>query len=251
MGNIACITKLIWQIAQKKDNLWIKWIHARYLKSQNWRTYTPPSECSWYWRKILWVRDSVSYRLWMAPTFSVTACYLHLLGTMATTPWASIAWSQVASPRHSFIAWVGFHGKLPVMDRLVKFLNQPLPTDCSLCSSAVETHDHLFLHCRRSRQLWHHIHTWWPSKVKLASFQEFVASLKQVRQGPVRKQITFALHVAGLYYIWTARNCSRFEGQTIQPYTIFKQIKDHITQRVLHLAYSSPRYKRVVDRILM
>jgi len=91
LWNIACITKLIWQIAQKKDNLWIKWIHARYLKSQNWRTYTPPSECSWYWRKILWVRDSVSHGLWMAPTFSVTACYLHLLGTMATTPWASIA----------------------------------------------------------------------------------------------------------------------------------------------------------------
>ena len=32
MWNKASIAKLIWVIAKKKDNLWVQWVHGRYLK---------------------------------------------------------------------------------------------------------------------------------------------------------------------------------------------------------------------------
>ena len=54
--NKARIAKLIWSIAQKKDILWVKWVHERYLKQQDW-SYQQPSECSWYWRKLTRIKE--------------------------------------------------------------------------------------------------------------------------------------------------------------------------------------------------
>ena len=30
--NMAYITKLVWAITQKKDCLWVRWVHGRYLR---------------------------------------------------------------------------------------------------------------------------------------------------------------------------------------------------------------------------
>ncbi|KAJ8435469.1 hypothetical protein Cgig2_021102 [Carnegiea gigantea] len=55
--NKALITKLVWVIANKKDLLWVKWIHGKYLKSNNWWSCHPPKDCSWYWRKICFIKE--------------------------------------------------------------------------------------------------------------------------------------------------------------------------------------------------
>jgi len=55
--NKASIIKLVWCIALKKDILWEKWIHTKYLKTKDWWTYQPPSNCNWYWRKIISIKD--------------------------------------------------------------------------------------------------------------------------------------------------------------------------------------------------
>ena len=31
--NQASIAKLVWAVATKKDNLWVKWVHGKYLKT--------------------------------------------------------------------------------------------------------------------------------------------------------------------------------------------------------------------------
>ena len=40
LWNQACIAKLVWDIARKKDGLWIQWIHGRYIKDRGWWDYT-------------------------------------------------------------------------------------------------------------------------------------------------------------------------------------------------------------------
>ena len=35
------IAKLIWVIAEKKDTLWVKWVHGKYLKNKDWWDYAP------------------------------------------------------------------------------------------------------------------------------------------------------------------------------------------------------------------
>ena len=46
--NAACITKLVWAIAKKKDSLWVQWVHGRYIKGKDWWEYTPKGDLSWY-----------------------------------------------------------------------------------------------------------------------------------------------------------------------------------------------------------
>lgn len=39
-------------MATKQDNLWVKWVHAVYIKSDDRWECSPGSGASWYWKKI-------------------------------------------------------------------------------------------------------------------------------------------------------------------------------------------------------
>ena len=51
--NQASIAKLVWMVALKKDIMWVKWVHGKYLKLKDWWDYQPPPDCSWYWKKLV------------------------------------------------------------------------------------------------------------------------------------------------------------------------------------------------------
>ena len=55
--NKAIIAKLVWAIASKKDVLWVKWVHGKYLKQQDLWSYTPAQDSSWYWKKICSIKE--------------------------------------------------------------------------------------------------------------------------------------------------------------------------------------------------
>lgn len=57
--NMAAIGKIIWSIAHKKDNLWIKWVHTIYIKEKSWRDYKPTYICSWVWKGLGGVKDQM------------------------------------------------------------------------------------------------------------------------------------------------------------------------------------------------
>lgn len=49
--------KLIWAIDEKKDNLWVRWVHHIYLKGDNIWEHTSPENGSFNWRKLMAIRD--------------------------------------------------------------------------------------------------------------------------------------------------------------------------------------------------
>jgi len=53
LWNKANIIKLVWHVAMKKDVLWVKWVHEKYLKSAEGGAYKAPNDCTWYWRKVV------------------------------------------------------------------------------------------------------------------------------------------------------------------------------------------------------
>ena len=57
MWNKACVAKLVWVVAMKAGNLWVKWVHERYLRGRDWWSYTPRSDTSWYWKKLVKVKE--------------------------------------------------------------------------------------------------------------------------------------------------------------------------------------------------
>ena len=62
--NKACIAKLVWNVVMKKDTLWVKWVHERYLKQAEWREYQAPPDSSWYWKKVTHVKDMFKQSPW-------------------------------------------------------------------------------------------------------------------------------------------------------------------------------------------
>ncbi|XP_021713507.1 uncharacterized protein LOC110681676 [Chenopodium quinoa] len=46
--NTAAHGKNVWDIAQKKENLWIRWVNSVYLKGKNWFDYKLQADASWY-----------------------------------------------------------------------------------------------------------------------------------------------------------------------------------------------------------
>ncbi|CAI8588410.1 unnamed protein product [Vicia faba] len=57
--NVAVIGKYVCYVARKKDNVRIKWVNQVYLKEAGWWDYGVPSYGSWYWKKIMEVKDSL------------------------------------------------------------------------------------------------------------------------------------------------------------------------------------------------
>ena len=79
--NKALIAKLVWAIENKKDLLWVKWVHGRYLKNNDWWSYSPPQDCSWYWKKICFIKEFFKGELpptqwiWKDKPYKVTTGY--------------------------------------------------------------------------------------------------------------------------------------------------------------------------------
>ncbi|XP_060170346.1 uncharacterized protein LOC132601264 [Lycium barbarum] len=57
--NQAAITKLCWDLAHKEDKLWVKWIHAYYIKDQQLSVCPIPQIASWMTRKIVAARGVI------------------------------------------------------------------------------------------------------------------------------------------------------------------------------------------------
>lgn len=51
--NKAAVEKHLWAITKKKNCLWIRWIHAYYIKNKSIDTMSIPKNATWVVRKIL------------------------------------------------------------------------------------------------------------------------------------------------------------------------------------------------------
>lgn len=54
--NTAAVGKHVRAVCTIQDSLWVEWVHAVYLKDQNWLTVALV-DCSWYWKNICSVKQ--------------------------------------------------------------------------------------------------------------------------------------------------------------------------------------------------
>ncbi|XP_047331754.1 uncharacterized protein LOC124935362 [Impatiens glandulifera] len=67
--------------------------------------------------------------------------------------WASLVWSLKIIPRHRFILWLAFCGRLSTRDRILAYMDIP-DANCVLCSGFAESIDHLLGSCFFARSIW-------------------------------------------------------------------------------------------------
>ena len=110
--NKASIAKIVWAIAEKKNLLWVKWLHGRYLRNQDWWDFQASPDCSWYWKKLVATKElfkkGISNRtLWHwhdGQHYTVQSGYRWQLGGMIYKDWSKIIWVRTTTPRHATTA---------------------------------------------------------------------------------------------------------------------------------------------------
>ncbi|XP_062119360.1 uncharacterized protein LOC133833120 [Humulus lupulus] len=55
--NLVLLAKYVWAVSSKHDILWVKWVDSIYLKGHNFWHYRVPQDVSWYWKRLLKLRD--------------------------------------------------------------------------------------------------------------------------------------------------------------------------------------------------
>uniref|UniRef100_A0A803PLB3 Reverse transcriptase domain-containing protein n=1 Tax=Cannabis sativa TaxID=3483 RepID=A0A803PLB3_CANSA len=198
--NEAAIFKHVWSIANKKDNLWIRWIHSIYIKKEEWWEHKAPSNSSWYWCKIAKARDKVKQLMnintFSSNQYSIAAGYKLIQGNFEHFFWCKGSWSRLNVPKHSFIV-----------------------------SSDKETADHLFFACRFSLEVLQQVKLWLDWRVASSSLQALVRRVDRGKYSKFRKQVYYAAIAASVYSVWQNRNAQIWNSNMHTVGSLMQQIK--------------------------
>lgn len=157
--NRAAVAKLCWDLAQKEDKLWIRWIHNYYIKNQ--RNWGNPKQVSWMCRKIMSAKEIVEQlqTTGVKAGSKIKQIYLQMIGEQPRVQWKCLMYQNAARPKAYFIMWIMLNKRLLTANRLEKWRYEVAKT-CVLCQKEEETNDHLFIECNFACMLWNKLLGW-------------------------------------------------------------------------------------------
>ena len=109
--NSAAIEKYVWDIASKKDNLFVKWVHSVYIPEEDWWEYKPKGEVSWYWKKIVAVKAMIKnfsdLQQFVAEKYEIQKWYYKFYNEQRqVVSWCSSVWDRLNMHKHRIILWL-------------------------------------------------------------------------------------------------------------------------------------------------
>lgn len=143
--NKVAITKLCWEVENKEDKLWIRWIHNYYIMDQEFSNMTVSQLACWMVRKIFQAKNYLSHITDFRNSV-IKQVYLKLLGDLTKVPWKGLMYHNQARPKAMFTMWLQVQGRLLTTDKLLKWGIQTDDT-CILCKTTLKNRDHLFAEC--------------------------------------------------------------------------------------------------------
>ena len=161
--NNAIIGKLVWDITKKADNLWVKWVHDKYIKQQDWRSYNAPNSASWVVKHICKAKQEIMGVCgsdWFdRGKYTTAETYKKLQNTGESLRWCKAIWDHHNIPKHCFVGWLAMKRRLMTRNRLIA-MGGCQSDSCLLCENGKEDHDHLFFDCIFSKQCISRIQSW-------------------------------------------------------------------------------------------
>lgn len=125
LWNKAAILKHYWSLGQKKDRLWIKWVHTYYIKG-NMMNEVKPKQASWVVQKIFnagkYIEEAglTVEEIMSRDMFSIRKMYNNMRGDYPRVHWRRLICNNQSSPRWSFILYMTVQNRLYTRDKLIK-----------------------------------------------------------------------------------------------------------------------------------
>ncbi|XP_062089258.1 uncharacterized protein LOC133795819 [Humulus lupulus] len=196
-----------------QDSLWLKWVANIYLKGQSFWSYNLQTDVSWYWRKLIKLRDHFSHDVLKASIskdkLNLTSLYMQLVHK-EKVHYDKVVWCKLSLPKHRFILWQAILGHLLTRDNLIK-CHIPLESClCPVCELDRKSHDHLFFRCPFSQQVLNQVQSWLGQLIWPPNYSDWQKWMDGRPRGLLQK-ISVVL-AASVYYIWSNRNWCIFES---------------------------------------
>jgi len=144
-------------------------------------------------------------------SFEVKSYYKILSSPIQSSfPWKSI-WKVNVPPRVAFFVWTATLGKTLTLDNLRK-RNIIVMDWCSMCKTAGESIDHLFLHCMVATKLWRTIlHLFGVEWVMPGSVKDMLGSWRGQKGNRTLIQIWRMAPLCLMWCVWREQNTRCFE----------------------------------------
>ncbi|XP_019234713.1 PREDICTED: uncharacterized protein LOC109215147 [Nicotiana attenuata] len=215
LWNKAAIAKASWDIERKADRLWIRWLHAYYIKNQQFGQMVTPLQAGWMVRKMFEARSTLALIQNNTAGNLIKQIYLQLIGNNERIPWKTLRFGNDARPKAQFTVWLQVHGKLLTVDRIASWgIN--VDHVCNLCNSHNETRNHLFMECPYSTKVWEGVLKWMkvPS-FKITQWEQLKKWIIQGAKGKSQRAQVFKMaYTEWVHTIWIERNQRRFESRS-------------------------------------
>lgn len=240
LWNTAAVGKLVWNVANKKDMLWVKWVNEVYIKGDSWQDYKPTANASWSWKCICKVKQELIQKLgvnkWATTQrYAISKTYRILKGNESVVDWSYAVWERAIIPKHRFILWLAMLDRLQTTHRLNRMGISESDT-CIICGARPETQEHLFTKCEFSKRCWDGVMCWLGFKYKQVHYQRMIQWARKGYKGSKwRKKIILTTMAATIYSIWQVRNRGWWEKSIPNVHKIVEEIKGLVKHRILHV----------------
>lgn len=136
--------------------------------------------------------------------FQVQKAYNFFRPNFAHSHWHSIIWRPSIPPKMAIFLWLAPKERLLTLDR-APFLNKGVM--CLICKGLPESHQHLFLNCSVTKQIWTTIRDWILFRRQTTSLKATLNRLVRGRStSSALGKIRYIGTAAPVYIIWLARN---------------------------------------------
>ncbi|GJW22907.1 RNA-directed DNA polymerase, eukaryota, reverse transcriptase zinc-binding domain protein [Tanacetum coccineum] len=266
--NEVLMIKHLWNIAAKKDTLWVKWISIEKLKGRCIWEVQCDSKSSVGWKNILSLRDKVrghigwkigdgkSVNVWydkwcpasplnrvkdkaiwisnngIEKCFIVSNVWKDLNCNAIKVDWYQLVWFTQSIPRHAFVTWLAIQKRLMTQDKLLLWKpNEDLK--CALCKKCPDSHNHLFFTCELSNEVWKDLLSLLNVRLS-SSWDQIISEMKAI---PLNKNIWSIVRrlvcSATVYYIWQERNNIIFKNKKRDKSAIFNIVKETVGMKLI------------------
>lgn len=135
-------------LAHKGDKMWIKWIHAYYIKGKRIYDMPIPQHASWLVKKMIEARDLVEPTQTQTKSNNsmIRQIYHSMVGQLHRVEWKLFMFGNDAMAKAKFTMWLYFQDRMLTSDRLARWGIQVDPLYV-LCQSYNESRNHIFVEC--------------------------------------------------------------------------------------------------------
>ncbi|XP_062112580.1 uncharacterized protein LOC133823744 [Humulus lupulus] len=224
--NLCAMGKHVWDIASKKDNLWVKWVNAIYIKQDDWWDHEAPIDASWYWKRIVQVKNRIKavFSFIEFQKFNYTIAGMVSKVHLIAGRWKfNMIWDRFSIPKHRFIIWLALLERLPTFDRIQRFKSLQ-SVSCVLCGKFAECHAHLFFSCSVSAKILVETLQWSAISYHGHDLKNLLKWIGKNKLSQGRRKIVYSIISTVVYFIWHSRNSMVWDQKFISIDVIVRNI---------------------------